>query len=92
MQAMSTLNLSQGSVEQKRQEIKAYFTDSFDTYESLFTCLASDDAYFQRAEKLRHPLIFYFGHTATFLSISLFWLKSFLSVSTRDSSRYLPLV
>lgn len=66
MQAMSTLNLSQGSVEQKRQEIKAYFTDSFDTYESLFTCLASDDAYFQRAEKLRHPLIFYFGHTATF--------------------------
>ena len=28
--------------------------------------LASDEAYFVRPNPLRHPLIFYFGHTATF--------------------------
>ena len=85
MQAMSTLNLSQGSVEQKREEIKAYFTDSFDTYESLFTCLASDEAYFQRAEKLRHPLIFYFGHTATFFINKLILAKT---ISERINPRF----
>jgi len=66
MYAMSTLNLRNGSVEQKRQQIKEYFIDSFNTYESLFSCLDSDNAYYERPEKLRHPLIFYFGHTATF--------------------------
>ncbi len=66
MQSMSTLHLRNGTVEQKRKEIKAYFLDSFNTYESLFSCLASDSAFYERPEKLRHPLIFYFGHTATF--------------------------
>ena len=32
MQAMPTLNLREGTVEQKRREIKAYFLDSFNTY------------------------------------------------------------
>ena len=32
MQAMSTLNLIEGSVEQKRMEVKKYFLDSIDTY------------------------------------------------------------
>ena len=66
MQALPTLNLREGSVEQKREEIKNYFLDSFNTYESLFSCLKSDEVFYQRPEKLRHPLIFYFGHTATF--------------------------
>ena len=66
MQAMPTLNLREGTVEQKRREIKAYFLDSFNTYESLFSCLANDEVFYQRPEKLRHSLIFYFGHTATF--------------------------
>lgn len=66
MQAKSTLNLREGSIEQKREEIKAYFLDSFDTYECLFSSLKNDEAYYQRPEKLRHPLIFYYGHTATF--------------------------
>jgi len=76
MQAMNTLNLKQGSIEQKRAEISAYFIDSFDTYDALFTCLASDDAYFQRADRLRHPLIFYFGHTATFFINKLILAKA----------------
>lgn len=76
MQAMSTLNLIEGSVEQKRMEVKKYFLDSFDTYESLFSCLKSDDAFYQRPEKLRHPLIFYFGHTATFFINKLILSKA----------------
>ena len=41
MQAMSTLKLNEGSVEQKRMEVKTYFLDSFDTYESLFYTLGT---------------------------------------------------
>ena len=66
MNALHTPHLKQGTVEEKRKEILAYFQQSFDRYESLFSLLKSDDAYYQRPEKLRHPLIFYYGHTATF--------------------------
>ena len=31
----------------------------------MFDILKEDKAYFIRSEPLRHPLIFYFGHTAT---------------------------
>ena len=64
--ALKTTLLNQGSSEEKRQEILEYFHKSFDLYESLFECLANDDAYTRRANPLRHPLIFYYGHTAVF--------------------------
>ena len=67
MEIYHTPNLHEGTVSQKRAEILAYFHHSFDTYESLFGNLKNDEAFFQRPEKLRHPLIFYYGHTATFL-------------------------
>lgn len=50
----------------KRAEILGYFHTTFDRYELLFETLAVDDAYFSKPIALRHPLIFYFGHTATF--------------------------
>lgn len=52
--------------EQKRQEIKAYFKMCFKRYESLFKLVANEEAYFEKADPLRHPIIFYYGHTATF--------------------------
>ena len=58
--------LDEGDVEAKRQEILQYFHDSFTLYESIFECLADDDAFYARANPLRHPLIFYYGHTAVF--------------------------
>ncbi len=58
--------LDTGDVEDKRQEILDYFHDSFTLYESLFECLASDEAFYHRANNLRQPLIFYYGHTAVF--------------------------
>lgn len=50
----------------KRREIADYFNFTFERYESLFDTLKTDQAYYQKSIPLRHPLIFYFGHTATF--------------------------
>ena len=61
-----TLLLSGSNPEQKRQEILDYFSQTWQLYEDLFDCLADRRAWFTKAISLRHPLIFYFGHTATF--------------------------
>jgi len=52
--------------EQKRKEIKRYFQLCYKRYESLFRIVTDESAYFQKADPLRHPIIFYYGHTATF--------------------------
>ncbi len=54
------------SVIVKKQELKKYFKQTRDEYESLFSLINDDSAYYLRPERLRHPLIFYFGHTASF--------------------------
>ncbi len=61
-----TPNLAEPDTNRLRASMRRYFLDTFDRYESLFQCLASDEAYFIKPISLRHPLIFYFGHTATF--------------------------
>ncbi len=50
----------------KRAEILGYFLSTFDRYEELFETLSCEEAYFVKSIPLRHPLIFYLGHTATF--------------------------
>ena len=52
--------------EEKRKEIKAYFQMCYKRYESLFSLVINKKAYYQKADPLRHPIIFYYGHTATF--------------------------
>ena len=54
------------NVAEKRQEIKEYFHLVFTRYESLFGLLKESRSYYQKPDSLRHPLIFYYGHTATF--------------------------
>ena len=66
MKISQTPIINQGQPEELREEIKAYFNETFDIYEKLFEVIVDDKAYFERADRLRHPLIFYFGHTATF--------------------------
>nr|WP_314423807.1 5-histidylcysteine sulfoxide synthase [uncultured Erwinia sp.] len=61
-----TLLLDGSDPEQKRQQLLAYFRQTWELYERLFDCLADEQAYYTKAISLRHPLIFYFGHTATF--------------------------
>ena len=58
--------LAGSDVEAKRAEILVYFHSTFDRDEALFELLACDEAYYRKPISLRHPLIFYFGHTATF--------------------------
>nr|WP_283777691.1 5-histidylcysteine sulfoxide synthase [Sansalvadorimonas sp. 2012CJ34-2] len=63
---LTTPYLNQGTPESKRQELLDYFCHTFDQYDSLFEVLEGDDAWFEKAIPLRHPLIFYYGHTAAF--------------------------
>ncbi len=62
----NNIDLTTGQVEGKRAELKEYFNRTWSLYEKLFELLASDQAFYECAQPLRHPLIFYFGHTATF--------------------------
>ncbi len=61
-----TIILNTGNPEQKRKEIRDYFHATFDIDEKLYETLRHDSTFFLRADRLRHPLIFYYGHTATF--------------------------
>ena len=61
-----TILLNTGSVEQKREEIRDYLHKTFQLEEQLYSTLKHDEAFYLRPESLRHPLVFYYGHTATF--------------------------
>ncbi|MDJ0808151.1 MAG: 5-histidylcysteine sulfoxide synthase [Gammaproteobacteria bacterium] len=67
----NTVLLTGETPETKREEIRAYFHQTFTLYEKLFDCLATDEAYYVQANPLRHPLIFYYGHTAVFFTNKL---------------------
>ncbi|HET7062088.1 MAG TPA: 5-histidylcysteine sulfoxide synthase [Nitrosospira sp.] len=59
------------NVEAKREEIRRYFHSTLDRYEALFETLEGDEAFYKKPISLRHPLIFYLGHTATFFTNKL---------------------
>ncbi len=61
-----TVLLAGNSVEEKRREIRMYFHKTFSLFEELHGLLRDDQAFYLQPEPLRHPHIFYFGHTATF--------------------------
>ena len=62
-----TPQLNETDVDAMRQALGVYFHSTFTRYEQLFETLVCDEAYYHKPISLRHPLIFYFGHTATFL-------------------------
>ncbi len=66
MKNTRTTILNQGEAIAKREEIRQYFHATFSLDEQLYETLASEKAFYLRPEPLRHPLIFYLGHTATF--------------------------
>ena len=63
---IKTVLLNEGNPEEKRQEILEYFHKSFTLYESIYECLKGEEAFYVRPNPLRHPLIFYYGHTSVF--------------------------
>ncbi|MCP4291676.1 MAG: 5-histidylcysteine sulfoxide synthase [bacterium] len=85
MEIMSSPRLDQGTPEVLRGNILAYFKNSWDVYEDLFEVMSSDESYFTRADPLRHPIIFYLGHTATFFINKMVLAKV---ISKRVDSRF----
>lgn len=63
---MQSVRLDGEDIVSIRRELRRYFHQSFDLFESLFDLLKSDDVFYQQSEPTRHPMIFYFGHTAIF--------------------------
>lgn len=66
VQPVRRLSLSASEPREFRERLRSYFLATFDRYESLFRTLACEAAWYERPIALRHPLIFYYGHTATF--------------------------
>jgi len=66
LKSTRTTILSGGDPEAKRREILDYFHATYDIDEKLYETLRHDETFYLRADRLRHPLIFYYGHTATF--------------------------
>ena len=61
-----TTLLNEGTPDDKREEIRHYFHKTYSLDEQLYETIARDEAFYLRPEPLRHPLIFYLGHTAVF--------------------------
>lgn len=70
-----TIDLRTGSPEEKRQEIRDYFLETWAKDELLYTQLKSDDVFFMRGDPLRHIILFYLGHTAGFFINKLYLAK-----------------
>nr|CCC89865.1 conserved hypothetical protein [Trypanosoma congolense IL3000] len=52
---------------QKMEAIRSYMHSTMDLYEKVYDSLSSEEAFYVLPiHKLRHPLIFYYGHTACF--------------------------
>ena len=64
--ALRSLALADLDPERLRERVLADFHATFDRYERLFDVLRGEQAYTVKPISLRHPLIFYLGHTATF--------------------------
>ncbi len=69
--SMTTLHripptLDGNDAEVKREDIRDYFHKTYTLFEKLFESFKDDSVFYEKSEPTRHPMIFYFGHTATF--------------------------
>ncbi|KAF8276327.1 5-histidylcysteine sulfoxide synthase [Trypanosoma cruzi cruzi] len=59
--------LKAGDAKQKMREIRDYVLNTMELYGKVFESVAAEEGFFVHpVHKLRHPLIFYYGHTACF--------------------------
>lgn len=72
---MYPVTLNGNDIQNKRQEIRDYFHNTFSLFEKVFELLKNDDVFYRKSEITRHPMIFYFGHTATFFVNKLISMK-----------------
>lgn len=80
-----TTILNSGNPESKRAEILDYFHKTYYLDEQLYKVLKNDGTFYLRPEPLRHPLIFYIGHTAAFFINKLIISKI---INTRINPKY----
>jgi 5-histidylcysteine sulfoxide synthase/putative 4-mercaptohistidine N1-methyltranferase len=66
IKGIRTINLKEKDPDLLRETVRHYFHQTFTIDEKLYESLADDGAFFLRADPLRHPLVFYLGHTAAF--------------------------
>lgn len=66
MENLKTLNLRIAGKIPKRKEIKDYFLNTYQVEAELYKTLKRDETFYLRADSLRHPIIFYYGHTSAF--------------------------
>ena len=67
-----TIDLRNGTPEEKQKEIREYFLKTWEIDELLYTQLKSDDVFYKRGDPLRHIILFYLGHTAVFFINKLY--------------------
>lgn len=59
--------ISEGNVKEKMEEIRHYVHNTMELYEYIFDSIKFEEGmYVQPVHKLRHPMIFYYGHTSSF--------------------------
>ncbi len=75
-EVLATPRLDETDRDALRRRILDYFHNTWEVYERLFDVLATDRAFTMRADPLRHPLIFYVGHTACFFINKLVLAKA----------------
>lgn len=69
------VTLDGNDIYKKRLEIKDYFNNTYTLYEKIFELLKEDEIFYKKSESSRHPMIFYFAHTATFFVNKLINMK-----------------
>ncbi len=78
------LKLTGDNITLKRDEIKQYFLNTYTQYELVFDLLKDDSVFYKKSEITRHPMIFYFGHTATFFINKLINMKVITNRVNKD--------
>ncbi len=86
--ATQNIPLGGGSVQEKRAQVLDYFLKTYELYEKLFETLADDSVFYEQPELLRHPLIFYFGHTAAFYVNKLVLAKKMERINPKLESMF----
>ncbi len=66
IKGIRTIVFNQGSPDELREKIRHYLHQTFAIEDKLYECVARDSGFYLRADPLRHPLVFYLGHTAVF--------------------------
>ena len=49
-----------------RDQLRAYFLNTWDLFEMLKNSISKEEYFYVAPDPLRHPLVFYLGHTAVF--------------------------